>query len=114
MKNLKKCNVTIMVSNMDTAIEFYTQKLGLTLKSRHENHYAEIEAGNISLGLHPSDGHTVYGNNLSIGFGVSDFGDSVKNLESTGVTMNVKRDGWSDIAHFSDPDNNPFYIIEVK
>jgi predicted enzyme related to lactoylglutathione lyase len=103
-----------MVTDMDAALAFYTQKLGLNLKARFENHYAEIEAGDYLLGLHPSDQRTVYGNNLSIGFGVTNFEETTNVLESNGVTLNVQRDGWSNIAHFADPDGNPLYVIEVK
>ena len=31
MENLKKCRINVMVSNMDNAVEFYSEKLGLEL-----------------------------------------------------------------------------------
>jgi hypothetical protein len=45
---------------------------------------------------------------------VTNFEETTNVLESNGVTLNVQRDGWSNIAHFADPDGNPLYVIEVK
>ena len=44
MQNLKSCNITVMVADMDNAVRFYTETLGLKLEKQYENHYAEIEA----------------------------------------------------------------------
>ena len=73
MKNLKTCRVNVMVSNMDRAIEFYKDKLGLELINRYENYYAEIQAPDLLIGLHPTSEEIVKGNNISIGFGVVEF-----------------------------------------
>ena len=53
MQNLKSCNITVMVADMDNAVRFYTETLGLKLEHRYENHYAEIEAPGLRIGLHP-------------------------------------------------------------
>ena len=48
-------NASIYVSNMDRAIGFYTGKLGLPLRARIGNEWAELDAGNgLILGLHPA------------------------------------------------------------
>jgi catechol 2,3-dioxygenase-like lactoylglutathione lyase family enzyme len=45
---------TIYVSNMDTAIRFYTELLGLKLTNRFGNHWATVRAGaTLVIGLHP-------------------------------------------------------------
>ena len=46
-------NVTLMVSSMAKSVKFYTETLGLKLKMRQSSHWAEIEAGNMIIGLHP-------------------------------------------------------------
>ena len=43
----------VYVSNMDAAIRFYADTLGLTLTNRFENHFATVEAGRLVLGIHP-------------------------------------------------------------
>jgi len=52
MANIKSINVTVMVSNLDRAIQFYTESLGLTLKNRYGAHWADIEGPGIVIGLH--------------------------------------------------------------
>ena len=48
-------NATVMVSNMDRAVEFYTRTLGLKLSSRFGDEWAEVEAGpGLTIGLHPA------------------------------------------------------------
>lgn len=50
-------NVSVYVTDMDRAIEFYTKKLGLILRTRmKDNSWAEIEAGlGLIIGLHPAN-----------------------------------------------------------
>ncbi|MBV9406199.1 MAG: VOC family protein, partial [Acidobacteriaceae bacterium] len=38
-------NATVFVSNMDAAIDFYTQVLGLRLTNRFGDHWATVDAG---------------------------------------------------------------------
>ena len=82
MKNLKTCRINIMVSKMEDAIDFYQNKLGLELKNRYGDNYAEIQAPDLLIGLHPTSETIVKGNNLSIGFGVVEFDATIKELES--------------------------------
>lgn len=114
MKGLKSVTVTVMVSNLDEAISFYTEKLGLKLDKRYGEHYAEIETPGFSIGLHPTSAPITKGNNLSIGFGVGDLGLTLQNLKAKGIEFNVEQDGPSRLAHFTDPDGNPLYLIEVE
>ena len=45
---------TIYVTDMDRAVAFYTQALGLKLRQRWENHYAEVDGGGgLIIGLCP-------------------------------------------------------------
>ena len=47
-------NATVYVSNMDNAIQFYTEVLGLKLTNRFGNHWATVQAGTtLVIGLHP-------------------------------------------------------------
>ena len=38
-------NATVFVSDMDRAVRFYTEVLGLKLTNRFGNHWATVEAG---------------------------------------------------------------------
>ncbi len=114
MKNLKACRINVMVSDMDEAINFYDDKLGLNLVNRFGNHYAEIQAPDMIIGLHPNSGNTVTGNNISIGFGVADFDDTITELETKGIDFKIATDGGIRLASFTDPDNNPLFLAERK
>ena len=47
-------NATVYVSNMDQAVRFYTEVLGLELTNRFGNHWATVRAGkSLVIGLHP-------------------------------------------------------------
>ena len=54
-------NLTIMVSDFERSLRFYTEALGLALKFRAGNEWAEIQAPGVSIGLHPSGGHAPTG-----------------------------------------------------
>jgi len=48
-------NATLYVKDMDAAVRFYTEALGMKLRFRAENHWAEVEAGkDLVIGLHPA------------------------------------------------------------
>ena len=49
----------VYVSDMDAAIRFYTETLGLNLTNRFENHFATAEVGrSLVLGIHPRTPNT--------------------------------------------------------
>lgn len=102
----------MMVSNMDEAIDFYQNKLGLELTSRYGDHYAEIQAPDLLIGLHPTSEKIVKGNNLSIGFGVVEFDATIKELESNGIGFKMEQDGWIRLAYFTDLDDNQLFLAE--
>lgn len=112
MKNLKTCRVNVMVSNMDKAVEFYRDKLGLDLTNRYGDHYAEIQAPDLLIGLHPTTEKITYGNNMSIGFGVTEFDAAIRDLESKGIQFKLEQDGSIRLAYFTDLDNNELFLAE--
>jgi len=114
MENLKKCRINVMVSNMDDAVEFYSVTLGLELVNRYDDHYAEIQAPGLMIGLHPKSEKTSIGNNLSIGFGIINFDETIKNLEAKGIEFVTEDEGWIRLAYFTDLDNNHLYLAEYK
>jgi len=54
MNRPTRTTVAVMVRNMDAAIQFYTEVMGMELKQRYGDHYAEITTPNMDIGLHPA------------------------------------------------------------
>jgi catechol 2,3-dioxygenase-like lactoylglutathione lyase family enzyme len=69
----KTSNVTILVSDMNTSIKFYTESLGLKLISNYGGEFAVIESNGLRIGLHPGrkPGEKPNGS-MSLGFQVED------------------------------------------
>jgi catechol 2,3-dioxygenase-like lactoylglutathione lyase family enzyme len=109
---LKRCSITIMVSDLDNSVTFYTETLGLKLSKRYGNHYAEIETPNLLIGLHPSTSIR-NGNNISVALGIEDLDASILQLKAKGLELKAERDGKIRLAHFTDPDGNTLYLAEV-
>ena len=114
MRNLIGTTVTVMVADLGRSIEFYTETLGLELIERYGEHYAEIQSPGLKMGLHPSDGSVEVGKNISVGFGVTNLDETVDELSAKGLVLKVVDDGWSRLASFTDPDQNPLYLAEIK
>jgi catechol 2,3-dioxygenase-like lactoylglutathione lyase family enzyme len=112
-------NATVFVSDMDRAVDFYVDVLGLTLRMRAENHWAEVVAGNeLVIGLHPAgDGGVRPGaaGSIQIGLGVEgSIQDVVDTLQAKGVEFPgaVVDDGPVKLAYFKDPDGNQLYLVQ--
>src|SRR5262249_24344355 len=62
---------TIFVSDMDAAVRFYTETLGLKLLARYGDHWASVDGGNgLTIGLHPASAQNPAGRagSITIGF----------------------------------------------
>ena len=113
-------NITIPVSDMDRAVRFYTEVLGLPLAYRFGDHWASIQVGTtLTIGLHPGapqPGASVHGG-MSIGLELSgSMEDAVASLETKGVKFaGPIRDGKSGkFAAFTDPDGNSLYLTQLN
>src|SRR5215467_6492796 len=114
-------NVTVYVTNMDRAVRFYTEVLGLKLAYRFGDHWASVEVGKgLTIGLHPTSENTPASNNktgMSIGLELSgSIDDAVKALETRGVRFHSRSEEGKagKFAHFSDPDGNSLYLAELN
>ena len=117
MEKLKATTVFFYVQNLDRALDFYTKTLGFPLKVRHADQWAEVNAGTISIGLHPleegeslpSDG----GGTLS--FSVSDLDALVKDLKAKGATIGeIRTPPRGKFAMGKDSEGNSLHFIEFS
>lgn len=113
-------NVTIYVSNMDNAVRFYSETLGLKLAYRFGDHWAAVEAGKgLTIGLHPASSEMPAGRKGSMAIGLELSGsikDAVSKLEAKGVKFNSPlNEGKSgSFVGFEDPDGNQLYLAELN
>lgn len=118
-------NATVMVTEMDRAVDFYVGTLGLALAFRAGGDWAMIAAGEgLTIGLHSSaHGGPKPGSvgGISIGFSVSPpIESAVEALGRRGVQFAGARgggvisdQGFVKLAFFADPDGNPLYLAEI-
>ena len=114
-------NATVFVSNMDRAVQFYTQVLGLRLTNRFGDHWATVDAGKgLTIGLHPaSPKYPAPGTKggMMLGMEVDGAIDQVvATLVKKGVQFkdSVVRSEAGNFVHLEDPDGNEIYLWEVN
>jgi catechol 2,3-dioxygenase-like lactoylglutathione lyase family enzyme len=113
-------NVTIGVANMDRAVRFYTEVLGLKLAYRFGDHWASVEVGKgLTIGLHPSSEPSPAGRKGPMAIGLELSGsihEAMRTLEAKGVQfpspVNEGKSG--SFAQFEDPDGNPLYLAQLN
>jgi predicted enzyme related to lactoylglutathione lyase len=114
-------NATVFVSNMDRAVRFYTEVLGLKLTNRFGDHWATVEAGKgLTIGLHPaSSKYPAPGTKgaMMLGMEVDEKIERVvARLSERGAQIqgSVIRDESGNFVHLEDPDANEIYLWEVN
>jgi len=112
-------NVTLMVADMDRAVGFYVEKLGLELKVRYDNEWAEVAAPGVTIGLHQARGPIARSDSsigISIGLEVDHIEAAVGELKPKGVLFPSSIRETNDLreASFADPDGTPLYLAEIK
>ncbi len=114
-------NATIYVGDMDRAVEFYTETLGLKLHDRFEHEWAAVDAGNgFLIGLHPAspDGpEPGKAGSIQVGLFVDQPLEEVQEtFADRGVTFTgpIVNDQAVRLAFFTDPDGNLLYLCETN
>ena len=112
---------TIYVSDMDRAVKFYTETLGLKLQYQAGPGWAQLDAGKgLVLGLHGAHpGGPAPGQNGStvIGFELTEpIDEAYEKLAGLGVKFAgpIQDTAHVRLAYFSDPDGNSFYLSQTK
>jgi catechol 2,3-dioxygenase-like lactoylglutathione lyase family enzyme len=115
-------NITVMVSNMDSSVRFYTEVLGMKLTNRFGDHWATVDAGKgLIIGLHPaSPKYPAPGTKggMLIGLEIDEpIQQLVDRLRSKGVRFLgpvINDEGAGSFADFEDPDGNRIYLWETN
>jgi catechol 2,3-dioxygenase-like lactoylglutathione lyase family enzyme len=109
-------HVWFWVADMDRAVDFYTGRLGLGLRMRHGDDWAEVDGGGIRIGLHggPGNGASPLPGGTVV-FEVDDLDLAKAGLEQKGLAFDEhlgEVPGYARYASFTDPDGNAMQLIE--
>jgi catechol 2,3-dioxygenase-like lactoylglutathione lyase family enzyme len=117
---IKGGNATVFVSDMDRAVRFYNETLGLKIAYRAGDHFCMIDAGaGFLIGLHPPASNAAKpgtSGSIQIGLDVQEpIQDVVDSLRTRGVNFHgpVIDDSAVKLAFFNDPDGNVLYLCQV-
>ena len=110
-------HVWFWVRDMDRAVAFYGDTLGLGMRMRHGDDWAEFDAGAIRIGLHgAASGETTPHGGTAV-FLVDDLDLAKASLEERGVEFEEhlgEVPGYARYASFEDPDGNSMQLIEYR
>jgi CreA protein len=111
-------HVYYWVSDMDRAVTFYEEVLGLRLRRRDGSNWAEFEAGPARFALHGAiEGRPLRPGGATAVFRVADLDAARASLESRGAGFEDhvgEVEGLARFASFRDPDGNAIQIIEYS
>jgi len=116
-------NATLYVADFEAAVKFYTEALGLKLRFRAENHWAEVSAGrDLVIGIHPVSSHTPkpgLRGSIQLGLNTDEPLETVmRKLGRHGVTFDgpIVEDPKAGFrfAFLHDPEGNSIYLWEGK
>jgi catechol 2,3-dioxygenase-like lactoylglutathione lyase family enzyme len=99
--------------DLDRAVGFYTEVIGLPLVRREGDEWAELDGGPVRIALHGTDDeHPASG---TVVLRVDDLDETRWTLEQRGAEFDDyvgEVEGFARFATFRDPDGNPVQIIE--
>jgi len=113
-------NVTLYVSEMDRAVRFYSETLGIKLTYLFGDNWASVELGKgLTIGLHPASAQMPAGRKGSMTIGLELSGsihEAVKTLEAKGVKFHgpINEGKSGSFAGFEDPDGNVLYLAQLN
>lgn len=105
--------VAYQVTDLERAIDFYQNTLGLTLESRWESVYAEFDVGGTAFGLYASSDAPRHPFGV-VAFNVESMDDAVAELNSRGLECKgIENTPVCRMGFFTDPDGNEFMLHEL-
>lgn len=115
MTQLRVAYVNVAVSDLDRAVAFFRDRVGLALKfSDTDFGYAEFDTPGAGFAVARDPDRA--GRHTGIGFGVEDLDAAHEQLSRAGVkfTRPPTRERWGGyMAIFADPEGNTFYLDQV-
>ncbi len=107
--------VILLVSNMDRAIKFYRDTLGLVVKNISDE-WTEFFTSGTVLALHPAKTKVKHNPNMLVGFMVSDLDSIANTLRSKNIKFfkEPKEESFGKHAIIEDPDGHLISIAEIK
>lgn len=111
-------SVAIFVSDIDRAVAFYADDLGLPL-IRRGSFGAEFMEGGTRIGVHPAvhaDARALVGRHTGVTFQVTNLLDFCEQLHQRSVRFlnEPTQQSWGIMAMIADPDGNVFALWENK
>ena len=115
--------VCLLVDDFEKSLKFYKDTLGLKVKTRDKNKFANFDLEGTELAIFQKDEATTMfpkkymhvGGGVSLGFLVSNLDKACSDLGIGGVEIieGPKTTSWGQkVAHFRDPDGNIWEISE--
>ena len=112
---IKKGSITLMASDFEKTVKFYTEIVGMKLVRRFGNDWAEIEIEGLHIGLHSAHGKPTTSSSIQLGFSVDDVDREIEELKKKGIeNFRVVDNAQVRLASFSDPDGNVVYVSRMK
>lgn len=108
-------HVYYTTADMDRAVAFYQDVVGLRLLQRYDGNWAEFDAGPVKLALHgTTEGAPAQTGGATAGFRVEDLDTARADLKGRGVEFvhEGEVEGYGRFALFADPDGNLIELIE--
>jgi catechol 2,3-dioxygenase-like lactoylglutathione lyase family enzyme len=107
-------HVYYWTADMDRAVAFYRDGLGLSLLRREGDRWAEFATGTVRFGLHGRDGPVVAGG--TVVFRVDDLDAARRTLDGRGIEVEGtgEVEGRARFVSVRDPDGNPVQLIEYR
>lgn len=105
-------HVYYWTQDLDAAVAFYSNVVGLPVVRREGDGWAELDAGSIRFALHATDATLTSG---TVVFRVEDLETARWTLEERGAVFDEhvgEVAGYARFATFRDPDGNAVQIIE--
>lgn len=113
---LRIWDITLSVSNLERAVDFYENILGLSIKYYFPENYAGLDCGGIEIGLTTGVSPQSSEGIPCVNFLVKDCDALVRSLHEQGVHFikETQDAAWGGrIARFMDPDGNLLQITQI-
>jgi glyoxylase I family protein len=109
-------DITLRVSDLERAVDFYENIMGLSKKYHYPDNYAGFDCGGVEIGLVPGTPPGSSEGMPCVDFMVRNIDEAFRTLRERGVQFykNTHDTAWGGrIALFTDPDGNPLQLVQI-